>query len=109
MRTQKRIERKHFHVARREHTASRERAMHAPQRVCKAPRVLIDGAYDAMVIDVDERDDALVLDLAITGGAQKGEVVRVRTARREAQISLELLGLPATLRVVDGQPEVTFE
>ena len=70
---------------------------------------LDDGDYDAIVIDAREVDEnALRVDLAVTSGARKGEVVTV-TGHAFARDATELLGLPATLRVVDGEPRLTFD
>jgi hypothetical protein len=69
---------------------------------------LADGVYDAFVVWAESRDDgALTIDLAITAGARKGDVVSVRavTAPRD---SIELVGLPCTLRVSAGEPRVEW-
>jgi hypothetical protein len=60
-----------------------------------------DGTHDGVVIDVDERDDdTIALDIALSRGAHKGEVVRVRTTRTERD-ALTWLGLPVVV-IVDG-------
>jgi hypothetical protein len=72
---------------------------------------LDDGTYDAFVIDAKEDDEEIAftrLQLTITSGARKGEVVNVR-ASQLSRDALELLGLPATLTVKDGQPSVSFD
>ncbi len=67
-----------------------------------------EGSHDAMVIDAREDDDGLVhLELAVTSGAHKGEVVRVAT-RSLARDALDALGLPVTIHVHEGVPRVTF-
>ena len=69
---------------------------------------LADGIYDAFVVWAEERDDgALALDLTITTGARKGDVVSVRAtdAHRDA---LALVGMPCTLHVRDGRPRVEW-
>ena len=70
---------------------------------------LDDGVYDAIVIDARE-DDANVLrvDLAFTSGARKGDVITI-AGRAIARDALSLLGLPATVRVVDGEPHLTID
>jgi len=71
--------------------------------------VLGDGTYDAVVVDVGPGDDgAVAVDLAIAGGPHRGDVVRVVERDHEGD-PIELLGLPATITVVDGQPSVRFE
>ena len=69
---------------------------------------LDDGVYDAFVVWAETRDDgALALDLTITTGARKGDVVSLRAtdAPREA---IDLVGVPCTLRVRDGEPLVDW-
>ena len=71
--------------------------------------MLGDGTYDAIVVDVEPTDDgAVAVDLAIAGGEHRGDVVRVIDRTPEGE-PLELLGLPATLAVADGEPSVSFE
>ncbi len=73
-----------------------------------APSPLPDGTHDAIVVDADDAPDgAVVLQLAVLAGAHKGEVVEVRGAADGG--ALDLLGLPATLTVVDGTPTVRLE
>jgi hypothetical protein len=69
---------------------------------------LADGVYDAFVVWAETRDDgAIALDLTITTGARKGDVVSVRatSAPRDA---IDLVGLPCTLRVRAGEPLVEW-
>jgi hypothetical protein len=69
---------------------------------------LADGVYDAFVVWAETRDDgAIALDLTITTGARKGDVVSVRatSAPRDA---IDLVGLPCTLRVSEGRPLVEW-
>ena len=69
---------------------------------------LADGQYDVIVIDAENIDARTVrIDVALTTGASKGEVVSVR-ALDLARDALDLLGLPATLKVVDGAPRLRF-
>ena len=71
---------------------------------------LEDGAYDVFIVDVEE-DAArglMKLELAITRGERKGDVVAV-SAPRDIGEALDLLGLPGRLDVVDGAPHVTVE
>lgn len=70
--------------------------------------MLEDGTYDALVFDADERDGAVAVELTILAGAHKGEVVSV-VSTDWAGDALDLLGIPATLTVADGEPTVTFE
>jgi len=70
--------------------------------------VLEDGTYDALVFDADERDGAVAVELTILAGEHKGEVVSVVSPDWTGD-ALDLLGIPATLTVVDGAPSVVFE
>lgn len=72
------------------------------------PRVLEDGSYDVVVVDVTRHDDAVSVELTILAGAHKGEVVSVR-AHELAGDETDLLGLPGTLDVEDGVPRFTVE
>lgn len=79
-------------------------------RACDARRVtaLDDGEYDCVVTDVArDEDGVVVIDLAIATGAQKGNVIRLRSAMNDEPI--HWLGLPGTLRVVDGAPSFRLE
>lgn len=69
---------------------------------------LEDGTYDAFIVWAEERiDGAIALDLTITTGAQKGNVVSVRAtdAPRDA---VSLVGMPCTLHVSSGQPRIDW-
>lgn len=69
---------------------------------------LRDGTHDVVVIDAREDEDGVVhLELAVTSGTHKGNVVRV-AARSFARDALDVLGLPATLHVDEGVPRVVF-
>lgn len=69
---------------------------------------LADGTYDVIVVDAHEDDDGVAyLDLAMTSGARKGDVVQL-TARRLERETMSLLGLPATLHVEHGAPRLAF-
>jgi len=66
--------------------------------------LLEDGTYDVMVVDAVERADGTIgLELAVSSGSRRGEVVDVvATNLRVGWIAL--LGAPGTLVVRDGQP-----
>jgi len=80
--------------------------------ICKAFCVqpLADGFYSVLVVDATEDTDrdGVFLELVITQGPAKGEVVRLR-ASSSARSAIDLLGLPATLEVRDSRPRVTFD
>jgi hypothetical protein len=72
--------------------------------------VLPDGAYDAFVVDAteDPAHDAMRLDLTIIAGEHKGEMVTL-TAKGLVGTDVDLLGMPATLTVTDGEPHVDID
>ncbi len=72
--------------------------------------MLEDGVYDVMIIDCreehDERGEMVVhIDVVISASEHRGEVVAL-TARHLSRSSIELLGTPTTLTVVDGAPRI---
>ena len=72
--------------------------------------MLPDDTYDAFIIDAtnDDARNITHLELTITSGERKGEVVTLRAANMTRD-PLELIGLPARLHVRDGNPTVTFD
>jgi hypothetical protein len=71
--------------------------------------VLADGTYDALIVDAHGEDDGTVrIELTITTGDHKGEVVNVR-GRFPGRDELDLLAAPATLVVSEGRPSVTLD
>lgn len=67
--------------------------------------MLPDGRYDAFVIWAERADDGrLALDLTITTGEHKGDVVSIRGGVDADPIALT--GLPCTLVVEDGEPRL---
>lgn len=76
------------------------------------PRAIVDdGAYDAFILWVESMaTGALAFDITITTGVQKGTVVALETSASSARTALgtddaiDLVGLPCTLQVTDGQP-----
>ena len=70
---------------------------------------LPDGEYSIFVIDAELLDDGTTrLEIAITVGEHKGEVVAVRASHLTGD-PVMMMGLPGTLRVVDGVPRVDIE
>lgn len=72
--------------------------------------MLEDGTYDAIVFDADRDhdDEATIVELTILTGPHKGEVVSVRTTDWSGD-ALDLLAVPATITVTNGEPSVRFE
>ncbi len=70
--------------------------------------VLPDSTYDAIVVDAEEDDRGVRMELTITTGAHKGEVVAVR-ADQGTFDPVDVLGIPARLVVTDGTPRVELQ
>lgn len=72
-------------------------------------RVLEDGTYDVVVVDAEAGDGGgIALELTVLAGAHKGELVQI-TAIGIGRDPLDLLAVPATLVVTNGQPRVQLE
>jgi hypothetical protein len=70
--------------------------------------VLDDGTYDAIVVDADEATDGtLRCEVALLGGDHKGDVVAVASSLRRDP--LDLLAMPVTLVVHDGEPRLILD
>ena len=69
---------------------------------------LPDGVYDVFVVDADDADGGTSLDLTITSGEFKGQVLSVASATSLGD-PIELLGMPATLTIAFGAPSVTID
>jgi len=71
--------------------------------------MLEDGTYDALVVDAtDGPDGTIALDVTILVGEHKGEILTI-TASGLGRDSLDLLAVPATLVVRDGEPTIELE
>lgn len=67
--------------------------------------MLPDGRYDAFVVWAERTDDGrLALDLTITAGDRKGDVVSIRGNYNADPVALT--GLPCTLVVENGEPRL---
>jgi hypothetical protein len=67
-----------------------------------------DGTYDAMIIDAHEDNEGVLhLELAVSSGAHRGEVLNVSTNNARRSWS-DLIGTPATLIVRLGEPRIEF-
>jgi hypothetical protein len=74
---------------------------------------LPDGSHDAFLMDVHTGTDDLGrplqrLELAVVAGECKGLVVSVLTGEPLGD-EIELIGMPATITVEDGEPTVTID
>lgn len=76
--------------------------------------MLADGTYDVFVVDAsavsdaDAPDGSWCLDLTVLAGEHKGEVLTL-TASGLAGSDLDLLGMPGTLVVTGGDPQLTID
>ena len=71
--------------------------------------MLPDGRYDALVVDArDEGDGTFHLDVTITMGEHKGDVVSLRGPVPDKD-EVDLLAAPATLVVDGGVPSVSLD
>lgn len=72
-----------------------------------ATRVLDDGRYDAFIVWAEARDDgAIELQLTITTGAHKGDVVELLATDLTVRDPFALVATPCTLVVDDGVPHI---
>ena len=69
---------------------------------------MVDGTYDAIVIDAERVEDGVRLELTITAGPNKGDVVAVR-ATHLTMDPVNVLGIPARIVVTNNTPRVEFE
>ena len=67
--------------------------------------MLRDGTYDAIVVDAERVEDGVRLELAITAGPNKGDVVAVR-AMNLAMDPVNTLGIPARIVVTNNTVEL---
>ena len=88
---------------------SRDGRRRGTSRVFRLVEALPDGMYDVMIVDVetDERQHVRI-DVVITGGSHRGEVVPLRASSMQRE-PLDLLGLPARLAVKDGTPALKLD
>jgi hypothetical protein len=71
--------------------------------------VLADGHYDALVVDAVRRDNGTIaLDLTITMGEHKGELVGVVATGLDRD-EFDLLAMPGTLTVENGVPRFVVD
>lgn len=74
---------------------------------------LADGTYDVFVVDATEATledgtEVVHLELTVTSGDHKGEVVPL-AATGLGRSEIDLMGMPATLTVTDGAPTITID
>ena len=70
--------------------------------------MLDDGTYEVIIIDANAReDDAIAIDVAVSSGAQRGDVVTI-IATGLTRDPIDLLAMPATLIIERGTPRLVF-
>ena len=70
--------------------------------------MLADGTYDAIVVDAERDEDGIRLELTITAGPHKGEVVAVRVGNVTMD-PVNVLAIPARIVVTNNSPRVELE
>jgi hypothetical protein len=60
---------------------------------------LDDGSYDAFIVWAEPREDGVALELTITTGAHRGDVINIVTSTFAARDAFDCVGLPCTLVV----------
>jgi hypothetical protein len=70
---------------------------------------LDDGTYDVIVVDAVEEDDGtMTIDVALSSGLHRGEVVTIH-ATNLGRSWTDVLAAPGTLTVTAGRPRLTFD
>jgi hypothetical protein len=60
---------------------------------------LDDGSYDAFIVWAEPREDGIALELTITTGAHRGDVINIVTSTFATRDAFDCVGLPCTLVV----------
>ena len=60
---------------------------------------LDDGTYDAFIVWAEARGDGIALELTITTGQHRGDVVNIVTSSFATRDAIDLVGLPCTIEV----------
>jgi hypothetical protein len=76
---------------------------------CQDRHLIPDGTYSALIVDaVTDADGTVHVEVTLVAGEHKGDVVRL-AGRFPGKDELDLLAMPATLVVSDGQPMLTLD
>jgi hypothetical protein len=75
--------------------------------VARCITMLDDGTYDAFIVWAEQRNEGVALELTITSGTHRGDVVNVVTSSFTTRDALDLVGLPCTLHVQGDELRVT--
>ena len=68
---------------------------------------LDDGSYDAFIVWAEPRDDGVALELTITTGAHRGDVINIVTSTFATRDVFDCVGLPCTLVVRGDEIHIT--
>jgi hypothetical protein len=68
---------------------------------------LDDGSYDAFIVWAEPRDDGVALELAITTGTHRGDVINIVTSTFATRDVFDCVGLPCTLVVRGDAMHIT--
>ena len=60
---------------------------------------LDDGSYDAFIVWAEPRDNGVALELTITTGPHRGDVINIVTSTFATRDAFDCVGLPCTLVV----------
>ncbi|HTL83795.1 MAG TPA: hypothetical protein VL856_01330 [Acidimicrobiia bacterium] len=69
--------------------------------------MLDDGSYDAFIVWAEQRNDGVALELTITSGTHRGDVINIVTSSFATRDAIDLVGLPCTLHVQGDELRVT--
>lgn len=72
-----------------------------------ARRAPVEKSFDVVVVDASSIDGGCALEVVVTAGERKGDVLELRSPGLDVD-PVELLGLPGTVTVVDGEPRLTL-
>ncbi|AKL72980.1 hypothetical protein IMCC26256_11687 [Actinobacteria bacterium IMCC26256] len=82
-------------------------AKHDQMEAMEFTSPIADGLYDVIIIWADEvGDGALSIDLVITTGDKKGELLTLRAYHLTQRDPIDLAGHPCSVRVLNGEPEI---
>lgn len=70
---------------------------------------LPDGTYSGFIVDADTvAEDVLSLDVTITSGPHRGELLSVRATGLTRRDPVHLMGQPCDLIITDGAPRIVL-
>ena len=70
--------------------------------------MLPDGSYDVIVVDAVDDGGTARLELTVLAGEHKGEVVNLASPNLSGDPA-QMLGVPGTMTVTDGRPDLRLE